>query len=62
VILEAVVGADGSVESVKVRRSRHQLFDNAAVDALDQWRYTPLVLNGVQMLFVLTATFTFRTR
>ena len=47
VILEAVVGTDGRVESVKVLRSRHALLDNAAVAALKQWRYTPLVLNGI---------------
>lgn len=62
VILEAVVGTDGRVESVKVLRSRHTLLDNAAVAALKQWRYTPLVLNGITSPFILTVTFTFSTR
>jgi protein TonB len=62
VILEAVVGTDGRVESVMVLRSRHALLDNAAVAALKQWRYTPLVLNGIRTPFVLTVTFTFSTR
>ena len=62
VILEANVGTDGRVESVKVLRSRHALLDNAAVAALKQWRYTPLVLNGITTPFVLTVTFTFSTR
>ena len=62
VILEAVVGTDGRVESVKVLRPRHVLLDNAAVAALKQWRYTPLVLNGITTPFVLTVTFTFSTR
>lgn len=45
VILEAVVDETGRVESVTVLRSRHPLLDNAASDALKQWRYKPLVLN-----------------
>lgn len=62
VILEAVVGTDGCVESVTVLRSRHPLLDKAAVAALKQWRYSPLVLNGLPTPFVLTVTFTFSTR
>jgi protein TonB len=62
VILEAVVGTDGCVETVSVLRSRHALLDKAAVDALKQWRYTPLVLNAIPTSFVLTVTFTFSTR
>ena len=59
VILEAVVNADGCVASVKVLRSRHPLLDKASEDALLQWRYSPLVLNGVPTPFVLTVTFNF---
>jgi protein TonB len=58
-ILEAVVGADGCVESVKVLRSAHPLLDREAVLALKQWQYTPLVLNGIPTPFVLTVTFNF---
>jgi len=61
VILEAVVGTDGCVESVKVLRSR-PLLDNAAIAALKEWRYTPLVLNNIPTPFVLTVTFSFSTR
>ena len=62
VILEALVGTNGSVESVKVLRSRNALLDKAAIAALKQWRYTPLVLNGIPTPFILTVTFTFSTR
>jgi protein TonB len=58
-ILEAVVGADGCVESVKILRSAHPLLDREAVLALKQWQYTPLVLNGIPTPFVLTVTFNF---
>jgi periplasmic protein TonB len=59
VILEATVGTDGCVESVRVLRSRHPLLDHASVVALKQWQYTPLVLNGIATPFVLTVTFNF---
>ena len=62
VILEAQVGTDGCVESVTVLRSRHRLLDEAAIDALKQWQYSPLVLNGIATSFVLTVTFTFSAR
>jgi protein TonB len=62
VILEAIVGIDGCVESVKVLRSRHPLLDTPAIDALKQWRYTPLILNGIPTRFVLTVTFNFSAR
>jgi protein TonB len=59
VILEAVVDPTGCVESVKVLRSAHPLLDREAVTALKQWKYTPLVLNGIPTPFVLTVTFNF---
>jgi periplasmic protein TonB len=45
VILEAVIGEDGAVRGVKVLRSI-PLLDQAAVDAVRQWRFTPTTLNG----------------
>jgi protein TonB len=62
VIVEAVVDTEGCVESVKVLRSRNTLLDQAAIDALRQWRYSPLVLNGIPTSFVLTVTFNFSVR
>ncbi len=59
VILEAVVNTDGCVQSVKVLRSRHPFLDKASEEALMQWRYSPLVLNGIPTPFVLTVTFNF---
>jgi protein TonB len=59
VILEAIVGADGSVESVRVLRSV-KFLDQAAIEAVKQWRYSPLVLNGVPTPFVLSVTLSFR--
>lgn len=58
VILEATVDTSGHVESVKVLRSAG-LLDRAAIDAVKQWQYSPLRLNGRPTPFVLTVTVDF---
>jgi TonB family protein len=37
----------------------HPLFDEAAQEAVKQWRYQPLLLNGEPTAFVVTVTFPF---
>jgi protein TonB len=59
VILEARVGVDGAVQSARVIRSI-PLLDEAAMAAVQQWRYQPLLLNGQPMPFVLTVTVVFK--
>jgi protein TonB len=58
VILEAVIAEDGSVGDVRVLRSV-PLLDQAAIDAVRQWRFTPTRLNGepVQVLMSVTVAF-----
>ncbi len=58
VILEAEVDTRGYVRTVKVLRG-HPLFDQASLDAVKQWRYQPLLLNGEPTGFILTVTLTF---
>jgi protein TonB len=58
VILEAVVDRQGRVEQVEILRSI-PLLDAAAVAAVQQWRYSPLLLNGKPERFVLTVTVSF---
>ena len=57
-ILEAVVAEDGTVRSVRVLRSILAL-DKAAIEAVQQWQYEPLLLNGHPTAFVLTVTLSF---
>jgi protein TonB len=59
VILEAVIADDGAVDAVKVLRG-HPLLDQAAVDAVTQWRFTPTLLNGQPVPVVMTVTVAFR--
>ena len=58
VILEAVLNAQGGVDSVRVLRSI-PLLDQAAVDAVQQWRFTPALLNGQPVPVVMTVTVNF---
>jgi len=58
VILEALIAEDGSVRDVKVLRSK-ALLDEAAVDAVRQWRFTPTLLNGVPVQVIMSVTVTF---
>lgn len=45
VSLMCIVGKDGAVEKIEVK-SGHPLLIRAAVDAVSQWRFKPLLLNG----------------
>ena len=58
VILEATVDRSGAVMDARVLRS-HGILDEAAVRAVEQWRYEPLLLNGMPTPFVLTVTVSF---
>jgi protein TonB len=62
VILEALVDESGAVQTVKVLRAPSVFLERAAVEALKEWRYSPLVLDGVPMAFVLTVTFNFSVK
>ena len=61
VIIEAVIGVDGRVAEARVLRSI-PLLDQAALDAVRQWVYTPTLLNGVPVPVVMTVTVTFTLR
>jgi protein TonB len=61
VILEARVDTRGRVAAVKVLRGQ-PLLDEAAVAAVRQWRYRPLLLNGQPIEFILTVTVNFQFR
>jgi protein TonB len=61
VILESTVDEAGMVTDVRVLRSI-QLLDQAAIKAVKQWRYEPLVLNGIRAPFILVVTLTFSFR
>jgi len=61
VILEATIDAGGRVTNVRVLRSV-PLLDQAAIDAVRQWEFTPTRLNGVAIPVVMTVTVHFTLR
>jgi protein TonB len=61
VTLEAIIDAEGVVQNVKVIGSV-PLLDRAAVEAVQQWRYSPTRLNGVAIPIIMTVRVTFTLR
>ena len=58
VIIEATIGVDGRLINAKVLRSI-PLLDQAALDAVRQWEFTPSLLNGVPVPVIMTVTVNF---
>jgi protein TonB len=58
VILEARIGIDGKVTNARVLRSI-PLLDQAAIDAVMQWEFTPTLLNGQPVAIIMTTTVQF---
>ena len=58
VILEAMIDVDGRVKEVMVLRGAPDLAA-AAIQAVQQWEYTPARLNGKPVELMMTITVTF---
>jgi TonB family protein len=59
--LEAIIGEDGTVTSVRVVSAQvHPDFAIAAVDAVRQWRFSPTLLNGRPVEVVMTVSIDFK--
>ena len=58
VIMEVIIGKDGTVVDARVLRSV-PLLDQAALDAVRQWEFTPTYLNNVPVEVVMTVTVNF---
>jgi protein TonB len=58
VFLEAIIAKDGSVKDLRVTRSAGVL-DQAAIDAVSQWKYTPTLLNNEPVEVIMTVTVNF---
>jgi periplasmic protein TonB len=46
VVLAAEIGKDGSIQNLHVISTASPLLNQAAIDAVSQWRYRPYILNG----------------
>jgi TonB family protein len=58
VICDLLIGPDGKVKDVRVLRSIPAL-DQAAVDAVRRWEFTPTLLNGSPIPVIVTVTVNF---
>ncbi len=59
VVIAATIGPDGKVIDTKVVKSVPML-DQAALDAVQQWEYTPSLLNGAPVAVTVTVTIDFK--
>lgn len=59
VIIEAIIGVDGRVKQARVLRSKPFL-DEAALEAVRHWVFTPTTLNGVPVPVIMTVTVNFK--
>jgi protein TonB len=58
VIIEATISAEGRIINARILRSV-PLLDQAALDAVRQWEFTPSQLNGVPVPVIMTVTVQF---
>jgi len=61
VVMEAVISKEGSIESLRVVTG-HPLLNQAALDAVKQWKYRPTLLNGEPVEVITTVTVTFNLK
>ena len=55
VILDAIINPDGTIGEVKILSSTNQAFAQSAIEAVKQWRYSPI---GFQGILTVTVNFT----
>ena len=61
VVMEAVISKEGSIESLRVVTG-HPLLNQAALDAVKQWKYRPTLLNGEPVEVITTVTVMFNLK
>ena len=61
VIIEATIDCDGNVVDPRILRGQPML-NEAALEAVKQWKYRPVLLNGAPVPVMMTMTVTFTLR
>ena len=62
VILEAITYENGDVVRLKVLRSKDPLLSQAAIDAVNRWKYEPFYLKGRPTPIIFTVTVIFKLK
>ena len=60
VILEATIAPDGTTRDITVLRALEPDLNAAAVEAVRGWKFTPTLLNGVEVPVIMTVTVQFK--
>jgi TonB family protein len=47
VVLDAIIGTDGSMQEIRIKQPAGMGLDEAAIEAVQQWKYSPTMLMGV---------------
>jgi protein TonB len=60
-MLQATISKTGTIEDLKVLRG-HPLLNEAALEAVRQWRYKPQMLNNqpIEVITTITVNFSFQ--
>lgn len=60
VVLAAIIGKDGAIQNLRVISTASPLLNQAALEAVKQWKYRPYILNGepVEVDTTITVNFT----
>ncbi len=61
VIIDAIIGTDGTVRDAQILRG-NPLLNQAALDAVLQWMFTPTLLNGAPIEVQMTVTINFQAQ
>jgi protein TonB len=62
VILKVRTDEQGSIEKIKVLDSPHDLLSKAAIEAVKQWKYEPLLKKGNPVPIIFTVTMNFKLK
>lgn len=61
VILEAIIGKNGKIKNIRITKSI-PLLDQAALEAIQKWEYTPMIVNGEAREVLLTIMVNFKIK
>lgn len=61
VVLDTIIGTDGSMKEIRIRQPAGMGLDEAAVEAVQQWKYSPTILMGVPIEVETVINIVFKT-
>jgi TonB family protein len=61
VILQIVIGTDGSVTRIRVQVSPHPMLEQPAIEAAKEWRYEPTYVDGKPVPVIMTVPVNFKS-